>query len=243
MNLNDKVAVVTGASSGIGEAVAIALAERKVNLTLVARRADRLESVAQRVRITGGQALVAPADLRSEGAVLSVFEVSQERWGRLDILVNSAGVGIKAGLHDGSTEAWREMWEVNVLAMAIATREALRRFNPDTGGHIVNISSTSGHRVPPGGGFYAVTKFAVRALTEVLRQELAASGSPSKVGSVSPGRVATELFRGSQACRSDLDVGAELDPSDVARTVVHILESPEDVAIHDVILRSRKQRT
>ena len=244
MELNQKVILITGASSGIGAALATALAHRGASMTLTARRVDWLEHVADQVRAAGGRALVVPGDLRHEEDILHLFEKSQTHWGRLDVLINNAGLGVAAPLHGGSSEAWRAMWEVNVLALAIATREALLRFDPEVGGHVVNISSTSAHRVPPGGGFYAATKFAVRALTEVLRQELAAVGSRTRVSSVSPGRVATDFFQNAVSDTTPAnDRRAVLASNDVAALVLHILEAPPHVAIHDMIVCSQEQLT
>ncbi len=246
--LKDKSVLITGASSGIGEATAVAIGARKAKVTLVARRRERLEAVAERVTRAGGEALVAPADVRGEDELRSAFDASMAHWGRLDVLVNSAGVGRSASLLTGETEEWREMVEVNVLSLSAATREAIARFDEKRGGHIVHISSLSGHRIPPKGGFYAATKFAVRALTEALRLELRAAGNPTRVSSISPGFVATDFFLG-------LDVEAQakiratresvrfLDPEDIAASIVHVLEAPPHVAVHDVLLRSSEQAT
>lgn len=248
MDLTGKVALVTGASSGIGKSIALALGRRGAGVTLVARRAERLEEVAAEMRHAGGEAFVAPADVRSEEELCRSFDESQSHWGRLDALVNGAGVGRSETYRDGPSEAWREMLEVNVLALAVASREALRRFDPAQGGHIVNISSMAGHRVPPGGGFYAVTKFAVRALTETLRLQLRATGSPSRVSAISPGLVDTDFFqnfdeRDRAKARERLSQLRVLDPDDVAAAVVYVLEAPAHVAIHDILLRPNEQVT
>jgi len=188
------------------------------------------------------------ADLRQAEDIGRIFEESSEHWGGLDILVNNAGLGRKAGFHDGATEDWQEMLEVNVLALAVACREALGRFDRQKGGHIVNVSSMAGHRIPPGGGFYAATKFAVRAITECLRQEFRTLGSPSRVSEISPGFVSTEfhevLYRGdAEKIAAGLPQYRVLDPGDVAASVVHILEAPDHVAIHDILLRSNEQES
>lgn len=246
MDLQDKAAIITGASAGIGRAVARALARHGCRVTLTARRGDQIDQLAGAIIDLGGQALAVPADIRDEAALTRVFEASQKRWGRLDILINNAGIGRKAPLHGGATEGWRAMWEVNVLGLSIATREALARFNPQSGGHVVNISSMAGHRVPPGGGFYAATKHAVRALTEVLRGELRANGSRSRVSAISPGFVDTEFFlgyhEGDQAkARESVSHYKVLDPDDVAASVIHVITAPDHVAIHDMLMRPSEQ--
>ena len=144
----------------------------------------------------------------------------------LDILVNAAGVAHQASLRDGDIDKWRSMLDLNVFALAVVTREALAHF-PESGGHVVNISSMSGHRVPGKGGFYSATKFAVRAMTEGLRQELRAEENLTRVSSISPGFVDTELLekylhgsasggKGYQA--ADYPI---LQPEEIAELVLH----------------------
>jgi NADP-dependent 3-hydroxy acid dehydrogenase YdfG len=237
------VAVITGASSGIGEAVAVALGAQGACMALTARRQNLLDEVARRVDALGGSALVIPGDLRDEVHVKKIFSATESRWGRLDALINSAGYGVHASLHEGNSEQWRMMWEVNVHALAVATREALAHFDPIRGGHVINIGSTSGHRVPTGASFYAATKYAVRALTEILRQELVERNSPTRVSSISPGRVATTFFANdnSQLDGNDALLHSQLRPEDVAQVVLQIVNAPRHVAIHDVIMRARGQ--
>ncbi|NIP94594.1 MAG: SDR family NAD(P)-dependent oxidoreductase, partial [Akkermansiaceae bacterium] len=151
-----------------------------------------------------------------------------------------------SSLLDGEVEEWNEMWEVNVRALALCSRHALKMMNP-AGGRIVNVSSLSGHRVPPTGGFYSPTKFAVKGITEALRHELKAASAPHQVGSVSPGFVDTPLvetyFRGREADLSALRQNTRmLAPGDIARSVLHILEAPPHVEIGDIVLRSTDQK-
>jgi NADP-dependent 3-hydroxy acid dehydrogenase YdfG len=247
MDLTGKVCVVTGASSGIGEACALALAEHGAKVVLTARREERLRDLAERIAQSGSEALAIAADARDEAALVAVFASAQERLGGVDVLINNAGLGTPASLHGGSTEAWRTMWEVNVLALAIATREALARF-PEAGGHIVNIGSMAGHRVPPLGGFYSATKYAVRALTEALRQELRERKSPTRVSAISPGYVETEFFDvyhdgDAEAVRNTYNRFEVLKARDVAASVLHVLTAPARVSIHDVLMRPTDQPT
>ena len=202
-------------------------------------------------RITGDggeEPLLVSADLRKDRDIAAIFEQTRARWEGLDILINNAGLGRKASFHDGATEDWREMLEVNVLALTVACREARGSFDEKRGGHIVNVSSMAGHRIPPRGGFYAATKFAVRAITEGLRQELRALGSPSRVSEISPGFVTTEFhevfYRGdAEQVAAGLPDYRVLDPRDVAASVIHLLEAPDHVAIHDVLIRSNEQES
>ena len=238
-----RVALVTGASSGIGAAIAERLLAAGMKVALLARRAERLEALASR-----GEALVVRCDLRDTDALEGAFETIRERWGGVDVLVNSAGLGHDAPLTSGSTEAWREMLEVNVLALAVCTREALadmRRRGDD--GHVIHIASMSAHRVPGGSGMYSATKFAVRSLTEGLRKELRELGSGCRVTAISPGNVATEFH---QVCFGDeaiaqriyADSGA-LDAADVADSVMHALSAPATVEVHDILMRPTRQVT
>lgn len=244
--LKGRVALVTGASSGIGRAVAEALLERAVRVALLARRRDRLEDIA--AKHPREQVLVCPADLRSEDEITSAFEAIRAVWGGVDILVNAAGLGRRAPLVSGSTDAWREMLEVNVLGLCICTRAALQdmRARGDDG-HVVHVSSMSGHRVPGGSGVYAATKYAVRALTEGLRKELRELESKIRVTAVSPGFVETEFaerYHGSaKAAAHTYGRFKVLQADDVASTILHALEAPAHVAIHDILMRPTEQPT
>lgn len=242
-----RVALVTGASSGIGHAIAEELAGAGMKVAACARRAERLEALA--VALPEAELMPIRADLRDAGQVASLFGRVRERWGGVDVLVNNAGLGRSAPLASADPaviDLWREMIQVNVMALCMCTREAVAdmRSRGDDG-HVVHISSMAGHRVPPGSGVYSATKFAVRALTEGLRQELRHMGSGIRVSSISPGFVETEfqqVFTGSeQKARETYSRFTVLQPADVARTVRHVLSAPAHVQIHDVLLRSTDQ--
>lgn len=240
-----KVALVTGASSGIGAAIARALSEAGLRVALWARRTERLETVAAGLP---GESLLGKVDLRSESEILSGFADLREKWGGVDVLVNNAGLGFKTSISDGETGQWREMLEVNVLALLICSREALadmRRRN--SAGHIVHISSMAGHRLPPGSGVYASTKFAVRALTEALRQELREVGSDIRVSAVSPGFVVTEFhekfFSNRETAEELYSRHQCLKPEDVASAVLGLLAQPAHVEVHDVLMRPTAQKS
>jgi NADP-dependent 3-hydroxy acid dehydrogenase YdfG len=243
--IGSKVAMVTGASSGIGEAIAEALVEEGVHLVLLARREDRLVTLAERLVARapkGIRVLTQRCDLRDEAQILAAFAAARERFGGVDILVNNAGLGRDAPLCSGATDDWREMLEVNVLGLCICTREAVSdmRRRGDRG-HVVRVSSMAAHRVPPGSGVYSATKFAVRSLTEGLRQELRAAGSAIRVSAVSPGFVETEF---AEVFHRDPAAGPRtygqfpvLQPRDVAAAVLHVLKAPPHVQVHDLLLR------
>jgi len=238
-------AVVTGASSGIGTETARALAAAGAALTLAARRADRLARLAAEL---GGEVAVQPTDMRREEDILRLFAVARERFGGVDILVNNAGLGRAAPLGSAPTELWREMLEVNVLGLAIATREAIQDMERrSVAGHVVHVASMAAHRVPgPESAMYAATKFAVRALTEGLRQELRARESPIRVSAVSPGHVLTEfadVFTGRPGAQAAIDRRFKiLEPRDVAEAIVWIVTRPPHMEVHDLLVRPTAQR-
>lgn len=244
----DRVALVTGASAGIGRAVARRLADLGLRVALTARRAERLAALAAEIEAAGGQALAVPADARDEAALLEVFAQIRAAWGGVDLLINNAGLGRVAPLATGSTADWRAMLEVNVLAAAICTREALadmrRRGGP---GQIVHLSSMSAYRVPGGGsGLYAATKHAVRAMTEGLRQELRAAGSPVRVCAISPGNVETEFAVAMLGPEEAAEAYARypcLQPDDVADAVQYVLATPPYAEVHDILMRPTAQPT
>lgn len=223
--------LVTGASSGIGRSLCELLVERGANVLGVTRRPSAVPEDVFPIQ----------ADLTSHEDILAIFQ----SLGRIDALVNSAGVAHLARISDGNPADWEEMWRVNVAALALCSQLSLRHF-PAQGGRIVNISSMSGHRVPPTGGFYSPTKFAVRAITDALRLELKASGSKVQVACVSPGFVDTPLLETYFMGREDTLKGIRahmkmLDAEDVARCVLSILEAPPHVEIGDIQLRSADQ--
>jgi NADP-dependent 3-hydroxy acid dehydrogenase YdfG len=242
-NLRQRSIVVTGASSGIGAAVVRALATEGARLTIGARRADRLEAIA---REAGGEIAVVRTDMRVEADVVRLVSTARERFGGVDALVNNAGLGRKAPVSSAPTELWREMLETNVLGLLVATREAIQDMERrGVAGHVVHVSSMAAHRVPgPDSGVYAGTKFAVRAITEGLRQELRARQSPIRVSCVSPGYVDTEfpdVFVGPGGTAQRPAVKT-LDADDVARAIVWVLSQPAHVEVHDVLVRPTAQR-
>ena len=226
-----KTALVTGASSGIGKAIASALLKEGMTVIGLCRSVDQLPD--------GVKPLA--CDLRDESAIKVAFESLKE----LDILVNSAGLAYLSRICDGNSSDWEEMWRVNVHALGLCSQLSLALF-PERGGHILNLSSMSGHRVPPTGGFYASTKFAVRAVSEALRAELKTRGNNTRISCLSPGFVDTPLLDKYFAGREDqlAETRAKIDmltPEAIADAALHILTSPASVEINDVLLRSADQ--
>ncbi len=242
-----KIAVITGASSGIGRAIAHRLASEGYVLAICARRRDRLVQLAQDLPLQSSDVLYQAVDLRHEPDIVSFFSRIQDQWGGVDVLVNNAGVGRRASLMQGETAGWQEMLDVNVLALCICTREAIRLMHQQGDrGHIIHISSMSGYRIPGAtSSFYAATKFAVRALTEGLRQELRAADSQIKVSAVSPGFVETEfaekLHQSAEKASELYSRFPVLQPADIAEAVWYLLSQPQHVQVHDILLRPTLQ--
>jgi NADP-dependent 3-hydroxy acid dehydrogenase YdfG len=229
--LKGKTFLVTGASSGIGAALCGQLLGHGANVLGVTRRSAALHPDVSPIL----------ADLTSREDISGIFT----RLGKIDGLVNCAGVAYLSRIADGNPQDWEEMWRVNVMALSLCCQFSLKHF-PKTGGRIVNVSSMSGHRVPPSGGFYAPTKFAVRAVTDALRSELKSARSPIQVACVSPGFVDTPLldnyFRGREETLSQTRAGMKmLQPEDVAHCIMTILTAPPHVEIGDILLRSSDQ--
>ena len=238
MKLKNKTALITGASSGIGAACAKALANNGAKVVLTGRNQTSLEQLSEEI---GGRYMM--ADISQNDEVIKLFDEIGES---IDILVNNAGIAPKASIIEGKIESFEDLLRVNVLAVVHCCQLAIKKFDPSTGGQIINISSMSGHRVPPSGGFYAATKFAVRAITEALRYELKIQKNKTRVSMISPGFVDTPLldnyFKGSEEKLSELRERLEmLKPEDVADSLIHILESPNHVEIGDIMVRPRDQ--
>ncbi len=228
--------IITGASSGIGAATARVLVADGHRVYGLARRVARMPDGVEAVA----------CDLTDEGAVRAVFGRFFEDGHRFDGIVNSAGVAYSSKITTGDSEEWREMWALNVHGLALCCQLALPILTPD--GVIVNVSSLSGQRVTPSGGFYAPTKFAVRALTESLRHELRAAGSGVRVGTVSPGFVDTPIlakyFRDDPGRQVTVrEAGMMLDPAVVGEAIVGILGYPAGVEVGDIVLRSTSQNS
>ncbi len=249
--LEGKVALVTGASSGIGAAVAKMLARRGAKVAICARRQARLDALEAEIEAetAGATVWTHTIDLREPVAIIAMFEAMAAQLGPADVLINNAGLGRPAPLSErGDAYAgWAEMLDVNVMALSVCTAEAIAQMRPrNAPGHIVHVSSLAGHRIPKEGGFYGATKHAVRALTEGLRRELHEQGSPIRVSAISPGNVRTEfgaVYFGDSA-RAD-EMYADMQPltaEDIATAVEFVLTAPEHVQVHDVLLRPRTQR-
>ena len=244
----NEVAVVTGASSGIGASVARHLADLGLKVMLLARRIDRLESLCHDLNQTEERAYAYQIDLSNTDEIETLFPQIQERHGPIRVMVNNAGLGHLSPLTSGSTKDWRETLAVNVLAPSVCTREAVQQMRTaGDWGQVIHISSMSAHRVPQGSGMYSASKFALRSLTEGLRKELRELGSDIRVGSISPGFVETEFaahfHRSEEIAQEIYQQYQVLSSDDVAQALIYLLTQPAHVQVHDLLLRPTRQES
>jgi NADP-dependent 3-hydroxy acid dehydrogenase YdfG len=241
--IKDKVIVITGASSGIGEATALLLAERGAKVVLGATGSDRLKALAARIADSGGEAAYAPTDVRRRDDVSALVKLACERYGKLDVLINNAGVMPISPLDDLRVDDWEQMIDVNIKGVLYGIAAALPIFRKQGFGHFVNTASTAGHKTVPNQSVYSATKFAVRAISEGLRQE---AGDKLRVTIISPGFVRTSFAE----TVTNLDVKAQLaesrdrfalPPNAIARAIVFAIEQPADVDVSEMIVRPTAQ--
>jgi len=242
----NKVALVTGASAGIGAAVAEQLLARGFRVVGCARRVSRVEALFSRLDPTGTRTMALGVDVRDESAVLDMFATITKRWGGVDVLVNNAGLGHNATLLEGDTAQWKEMFDVNVIALCVCSREAVKSMRTrGTEGHIIHISSMSGHRNPGGSGMYSATKYAVRSLTEGLRMEIHAAELPIRVTAISPGFVETEFaahyHKSETKAEETYSRYKVLEAVDIAESVLYAVSCPLHMQVHDVLIRPTAQ--
>jgi NADP-dependent 3-hydroxy acid dehydrogenase YdfG len=243
--LDGKVALVTGASSGIGEATAIALAAAGAKVALAARRQDRLEALEQKLSSGGSSAISLTLDVTDEQACRDAVAATCERLGGFDILINNAGLMLLGPILDADTEDWRRMIHTNVLGLMYLTHAALPHLVEQASGDIVNISSVAGRVARSGSGVYNASKWGVNAFTESLRQEVTERGV--RVSVVEPGLVDTELgdhithAASKKATKEWKNSIRPLQADDIARAVVYVVSQPAHVAINEVLVRPTDQ--
>ena len=241
--ITGKVVAITGAGSGIGRATALLLAGRGARLVLGARRADRLEAVAGEITAAGGEAVHAPTDVRRRADLSNLVDLACERFGRLDVLVSNAGIGPISLLDDLRVEDWEDMIDVNVKGVLYGIAAALPVFRKQGFGHFVTTASTAGLITKPTMAVYSGTKFAVRAISEGLRQE---AGEKLRVTLVTPGFVRTNLTDSMTNPEVKAQTIEAMDkmaipPEAVARAIVFALDQPAEVDIGEIVVRPTAQ--
>lgn len=242
MTIN-KVVIIMGASSGIGEATAHLLAERGAKLVLAARRLDRLEAI--QAKHPEADIVIRQADVTDYAAVEAVVKTALDTFGTIDVLFNNAGIMPTAPLVDGRRDEWQAMLDVNVTGVLNGIAAVLPIMERQQSGHIIATDSVAGHVVYPESAVYCGTKFAVRAIMEGLRQEQRENNVKSTI--ISPGAVQTELFNtisDKQAAQALHEAQTEwgLTSEDVAEAVVYAIDTPDRVSISNLIIRPTKQQ-
>ena len=242
-SLDGKVAAITGASSGIGEATALALAGAGAKVSLAARRKDRLDALADKL---GDQALAVEADITDEEQARAFIQRTKDELGSCDILVNNAGVMLLGLLLMQDSSDWRRMIEVNQLGLIYCSHEALKVMSEQGGGHIVNVSSVAGRIAALGSAVYNMTKWGVTGFSEALRQE--GIHVNVRVTCVEPGFVDTELQGHNtnpmvvKATEKMMDeIGEVLQAEDIAEAVLYAVSQPAHVSVNEILVRPTKQ--
>src|SRR4051794_1720067 len=242
----DRVAVVTGVSSGIGEATAKALAREGYAVALAARREERIKELAEQIASSGGKALAVPTDVADQASAAALIETTKNELGSVDVLINNAGVMLLGPINGADIEHWQRMVNVNVLGLMYCTHAALPIMQEQGGGHIVNVSSVAGRVARLGSGVYNATKFGVGAFSESLRQEGVNYGV--RVTIIEPGYVETELQGHNEhpavvetMKKNKEQIGKVLEPDDIARAILYAVQQPEHVSINEVLVRPSKQ--
>ncbi|MDR9438898.1 MAG: SDR family oxidoreductase [Halomonas sp.] len=240
--INGKVVIITGASSGLGEATAHRLAKGGAKLVLGARREERLVALRDAIVEQGGEAIYRVTDVTDRNQVEDLATAAREAYGRIDVLVNNAGLMPLSPLDQLKVDEWEQMVDVNIKGVLYGIAAVLPTMREQHAGHIINLSSVAGHVVFPSAAVYCATKYAVKALSEGIRQE---GGEEIRSTNISPGAVATELT----TTISDPDTAKgvnelyemAIDADAIARAIAYAIEQPADVDVNELIIRPTKQ--
>lgn len=243
-NIQGKVIVITGASSGLGEASARLLSEQGAKMVLGARRLERIERLASEIKDGGAEAIAVQTDVTDRNQVNALVDAAIQQYGRVDVMLNNAGLMPHSPLERLKTDDWDRMIDVNIKGVLYGIAAALPHMQKQKSGHIINVSSVAGHLVTPGGAVYCATKHAVRAISEGLRQEVKPYNIRSTI--VYPGAVATELP--DSITEKDVSEGIHefyekyaIPADSFARVVSFAISQPEEVDINEVLFRPTAQ--
>ncbi|MFP9119025.1 SDR family oxidoreductase [Flavobacterium sp. RNTU_13] len=243
-NIKDKVVAITGASSGIGKAVAIKLAEHGVSVVLGARNIEKLECIVAEIKNNGGKAVFVKTDVSDKGDLINLVNLAVSQFGKLDVIVNNAGVAGISRIDDLDIDSWDKMIDVNIKGTLYGMAAAIPIFKEQQSGHIINIISTAGIKTVPTQGVYAGTKNAVRTISEAFRQE---SDGSTRITGISPGYIKTDFAVKSVKTEDMKDAAAKavevlaIDPIAIADSVIYAISQPSDVEIGDIVIRPSKQ--
>jgi NADP-dependent 3-hydroxy acid dehydrogenase YdfG len=241
MTLKGKVALITGGGTGIGEAAALALAAAGVNVAITGRRKERLDQVVAAIAAAGGTALAIPADASKEADAFAAVEACIAAFGRIDILINSAGVNEAGGVEMLSLDKWRKVIDINLMGTIYTCAAAFPHMKAQGGGDIINISSTSGRRSAAAFAAYSTSKFGVTGFTESLRQE--GGGVGIRVSIVEPGATETEIASSisdpqwSAAIQQHVTKEGAMKASDIADAIMFIVNLPPRANVSQILIR------
>ena len=243
--IKDKVAIITGASSGIGYATALALSKAGAKVAIGARRVDKLEELAKKISTDGGEVFYQKLDVTQRSECENFAKAVLEKWGSIDILVNNAGLMPLSLFKSLKVDEWDRMIDVNIKGVLYCTGSVILHMKEKKSGHIVNISSVAGRTVFPTGTVYCATKHAITAFSEGLRQEFSAR-SNIRVTSIEPGVVATELTdtitdESLQGFIENAKKMKTLQAEDIANAILYAVESPSHVNVNEVLIRPTTQ--
>lgn len=244
-NIENKVVVITGASSGLGEATARHLAAHGARLVLGARRADRLEKLVAGIEANGGTAMAVATDVSKRDDVENLIRQATEKFGQVDVLINNAGVMPLAPMSRRKVDEWDQMIDVNIKGVLYGIAAVLPGMQAQKSGHIINLSSVAGLKVSGGlGTVYSATKFAVKAISEGLRSEVAHDNI--RVTTLYPGAIDSELKHGSSdqesgSAMQDFYAANEISADSIARAIAYAIGQPADVAVNEITIRPTRQ--
>jgi NADP-dependent 3-hydroxy acid dehydrogenase YdfG len=243
-NIAGKIVVITGASSGLGEAVARLLSSEGASVVLGARRAERIETLARELTDAGGKAVAVTTDVTDSDQVKRLVDTAVQRFGRVDVIINNAGLMPQSPLERAKIDDWNRVIDVNIKGVLYGIAAVMPYFKEQRSGHVINVSSVAGHKVRPGGAVYAATKHAVRVISEGLRQEVKAYNIRTTI--ISPGAVETEL----PDSITEPDIAANMKkyyediaipPDSFARVVAFAMSQPEEVDVNEILFRPTRQ--
>ncbi len=243
-NLKSKVVIITGASSGIGEATAKLLAQNGAKVVLAARREDRLQSLVNDIKQAGGEAVYLPTNVTSAEDMQKLAKFALQQYGRIDVLINNAGIMPVSMLNELKVQEWDQMIDVNIKGVLYGIAAVLPTMREQQSGHIINVSSVAGYSVTPLSSVYSATKFAVRAISEGLRQE-ESPASHIRSTIISPGMTQSELTH--TISNPDIQAmvqqmtGISISPYSIARAIAYAINEPEDTGVNEIVIRPTVQ--
>ena len=241
--LKGKVVAITGASSGMGKAIAIELAKNGAKVVLGARRTEQLQQVVEEIKNKGGEASFAQIDVKDKADLVRLVNTAVDQYGKLDIIINNAGVSQLSRIDELDIDGWEEMIDINLKGVLYGMAAAIPIFKKQQSGHVVNIISTSGIKIVPMQGVYAGTKNAIRTIAEAFRQE---SDGTIRITGISPGVVRTDFAENIKnkemktIIRNNME-NLAISPDAIANAVIYAISQPDDVEVGDIVIHPSKQ--